>query len=236
MKRSLSMATLWYWILAVLPLIVTAAVYPAFPETIPAHYNLQGVVDRYGSKAELFILPVLVLVMAPLFWWLMNLARKTVGSQKISKEELKSRNLKAIAVSRLVFLGIFNVMTGIILVTAWKDSQADTGKMTLDIFRLVAILLAVMDIVLGNILPKCRQNSVMGIRTPWTMESEEVWYRTHRFGGFCMVGGGVISLICCLFLSGIWALGLYLAMTVVVMIVLVGYSWWISKKSGNSGR
>ncbi len=236
MKRNFSMSTLWYWILTVLPLVITAAVYPAFPEIIPAHYNLEGVVDRYGSKAELFILPGLVLVMAPLVWLLMNLAKKSLGTQKLQKEELQSRNLKAIAVIRLVFLGVFNMMTIILLITAWKDSKADTGKMTLDIYRLVAVLLSIMDILLGNILPKCRQNSVMGIRTPWTMESEEIWYQTHRFGGFCMVGGGIISLICCLFLSGLWAMGVYLTITILVSLVLVGYSWWISKHGGKSGR
>ena len=50
MKRKISAAAAWYWVLAVLPLLVTAAAYPFFPKIIPAHYNLAGEVDRYGSN------------------------------------------------------------------------------------------------------------------------------------------------------------------------------------------
>ena len=127
---------------------------------------------------------------------------------------------------------MFNVLTIFFLVTAWKDSQADSGKMTLDALRLTAALLGVMDILLGNILPKCRQNSMMGVRTPWTLESEEVWYKTHRLGGLLMVGGGVLSLVFCLFLPGMWALGAYLAVTVLAAVVLTIASWRFSKTCG----
>ena len=59
MKRGFSIASVCYWILAVLPLLLTAAVYPAYPDVIPVHYNIEGVVDRYGGKIELFILPLI---------------------------------------------------------------------------------------------------------------------------------------------------------------------------------
>ncbi|HIS77449.1 MAG TPA: SdpI family protein [Candidatus Merdivicinus excrementipullorum] len=232
MKRGFSIASVCYWILAVLPLLLTAAVYPAYPDVIPVHYNIEGVVDRYGGKIELFILPLIVLTLGPVFWILTSLAKKSIGPEKLSREEQKARNQKAISISRLVFLGVFNVLTIFFLVTAWKDSQADSGKMTLDALRLTAALLGVMDILLGNILPKCRQNSMMGVRTPWTLESEEVWYKTHRLGGFLMVGGGVLSLVFCLFLPGMWALGAYLAVTVLAAVVLTIASWRFSKTCG----
>ena len=232
MKRGFSIASVCYWILAVLPLLLTAAVYPAYPDVIPVHYNIEGVVDRYGGKIELFILPLIVLTLGPVFWILTSLAKKSIGPEKLSREEQKARNQKAISISRLVFLGVFNVLTIFFLVTAWKDSQADSGKMTLDALRLTAALLGVMDILLGNILPKCRQNSMMGVRTPWTLESEEVWYKTHRLGGFLMVGGGVLSLVFCLFLPAMWALGAYLAVTVLAAVVLTIASWRFSKTCG----
>jgi uncharacterized membrane protein len=31
----------------------------------------------------------------------------------------------------------------------------------------------------------------MGVRTPWTLASEEVWIKTHRLCGKLMVGGGL---------------------------------------------
>ena len=230
MKRKISAAAAWYWVLAVLPLLVTAAAYPFFPKIIPAHYNLAGEVDRYGSKAELFILPAMVLVLAPIFWGLTGLARKPVGGEKLPPEEQKARNGKVIAVTRLALLAVFNALNLVMLASAWTDAQAGAGRMSWDLYRIAAVILSVMEIVLGNLLPKCRPNSVAGVRTPWTLESEEVWYRTHRMGGFWMVGGGILSLAACPFLRGIWGMGACLAVLVLVSIVTTAYSWWISRR------
>ena len=49
MKRGFSIASVCYWILAVLPLLLTAAVYPAYPDVLPVHFHLEGGVDRYGG-------------------------------------------------------------------------------------------------------------------------------------------------------------------------------------------
>jgi uncharacterized membrane protein len=50
-------------------------------------------------------------------------------------------------------------------------------------------------IAIGNVLPKLRWNYVVGIRTPWTLADERVWDRTHRFGGWVMVLGGLVILV-----------------------------------------
>lgn len=231
MKRRIPAASVWYWVLAALPLLLTAAAYPFFPDIIPAHYNLAGEVDRYGSKAELFILPAMVLVLAPVYWGLTGLARKSVGAEKLPPEEQKSRNQKVIRTARLALLALFNLLNIILLASAWTDARADTGAMTWDIYRIVAVILSVMDIVWGNLMPKCRPNSVAGIRTPWTLESEEVWYQTHRTGGFVMVGGGVLSFAACLFLPGLWALGTYLIVTILAAAAVTAYSWRISRRN-----
>jgi uncharacterized membrane protein len=71
-----------YWILACLPLIVTIVVFPYFPDTIPAHYNASGLVDRYGSKFELFILPAVIIVIAVFFMFFFSYVEKK-SSRKI---------------------------------------------------------------------------------------------------------------------------------------------------------
>lgn len=57
-------------------------------------------------------------------------------------------------------------------------------------FALVAI--GLLFVVGGNIMSKFRKNFFVGIRTPWTLASDEVWLRTHRFGGWVFVIGGVL--------------------------------------------
>ena len=65
----------------------------------------------------------------------------------------------------------------------------------MDVEKIVCTIMGVLFIVLGNYLPKCRQNYYVGIRIPWTLKSEENWNKTHRFGGFVFMICGVLILI-----------------------------------------
>ena len=60
--------------------------------------------------------------------------------------------------------------------------------------RLGVILTGGFLIVAGNVLGKIRWNHTLGIRTPWTLGDERVWDKTHRFGGWAFVAGGVLLL------------------------------------------
>ena len=50
-------------------------------------------------------------------------------------------------------------------------------------------------VVIGNFLGKVRKNFFIGIRTPWTLASDEVWSRTHRLGGWMFVAGGIVMIV-----------------------------------------
>jgi uncharacterized membrane protein len=58
----------------------------------------------------------------------------------------------------------------------------------------VGVLLA----VIGNLLPRARPNWFVGIRTPWTLSSDRVWEKTHRFGGHIFVVGGMLIVLAAL--------------------------------------
>jgi uncharacterized membrane protein len=49
-------------------------------------------------------------------------------------------------------------------------------------------------IVFGNFLGKTTKNFWLGIRTPWTLASDEVWLRTHRLAGVLLMGAGFVHL------------------------------------------
>ena len=59
----------------------------------------------------------------------------------------------------------------------------------------ITLLVGGLFIIVGNYLGKVRRNFFIGIRTPWTLASDEVWARTHRVGGwlFVMAGIAIIS-------------------------------------------
>ena len=61
--------------------------------------------------------------------------------------------------------------------------------------RLIMGTVGVMLALIGNQLGKSRSMYLVGIRTPWTLASEEVWIKTHRLGGKLMVGAGLLIIV-----------------------------------------
>ena len=71
-----------------------------------------------------------------------------------------------------------------------------------DAYALIVTILylsfGLMFLVLGNILPKVRQNNTIGIKIKWTLENEQNWNATHRFSGRLWVIGGILCMACAL--------------------------------------
>lgn len=61
-KNTNSIIKAFYAIFGTLPLLVTLYMYPLIPDKIPIHYWLNGTIDKWGSKYELFIVPIIILL------------------------------------------------------------------------------------------------------------------------------------------------------------------------------
>jgi len=86
--------------------------------------------------------------------------------------------------------------------------------------------------VLGNLMTKLRPNWFCGIRTPWTLESREVWTRTHRLGGRLMMAGGAFIFIFALLLPiKLLILCVLLPAIAVMSLVPIVYSYVICTRS-----
>ncbi|MBR4991528.1 MAG: SdpI family protein, partial [Clostridia bacterium] len=99
----------------------------------------------------------------------------------------------------------------------------------LPIDRLVLLLLGIVFTMIGNYLPKCRQNYTIGIKIVWTLSDEENWNATHRLAGKLWMAGGLLLMLCA-FLPGAalrWVLPVVLGIMVAIPIV---YSWWFSRQ------
>lgn len=70
------------------------------------------------------------------------------------------------------------------------DHQCRRFGLSGPIGRLVPIGCGLILIAVGNYMPQLRTNYTMGIKNPWTLESEWVWRKTHAMGGivFCIMG------------------------------------------------
>lgn len=89
--------------------------------------------------------------------------------------------------------------------------------------RLVMIGVGLLFATLGNYLGKSKRNFFLGIRTPWTLASDEVWRRTHRLGGWVMVGAGVALVV--MGFTGIHQLAFALVIGAAVLVPVI-YSFF----------
>lgn len=158
-------------------LVFTAVVYSSLPERIPAHWNLDGEVDGWSSRLWGSLLAPLV---SAGVWVLLPLLRR-VDPRRSNYERFESTFWLLVNLL-VVFFAAVHVMTlGVAL--GW----------TIDVTRVVTVVAGLLMAMLGNYMPRLRSNWWMGIRTPWTLESESVWRSTHRLAGITFVIGGLVT-------------------------------------------
>jgi uncharacterized membrane protein len=163
--------------------VASAIVYPKLPETIPTHWNMDGQPDGWSSRAlDAWITPVILLGMWALFRLLPAIDPRGANYAKFGGA------FEAIIDSLMLFLlGMHIVLL-----------RAGLGY-PVQIERIVPFGVGVLLIVIGNLLPRCRPNWFVGIRTPWTLSSDRVWEKTHRLGGRLFVAAGFLIAIAALF-------------------------------------
>ncbi len=94
-------------------------------------------------------------------------------------------------------MGAFDVVVlgvAAVLFAAEASVAAKALMPAFDLIRTVFLAVAVMLVVVGNVLGKIRRNYLVGVRTPWTLQDERVWDKTHRFTGWVMVLAGLVLL------------------------------------------
>ncbi|TMJ20896.1 MAG: DUF1648 domain-containing protein [Alphaproteobacteria bacterium] len=168
--------------LAVAAMLIAAflvgSMLPAGAE-LPTHWGVSGEADGFSGKWPALLFPVALAVgMSALFYFLPSLEPRGDGLKR-------SQGLyAAVWMSMLLMAGVIELSV-IAVALHWP----------LHAFHLIAAGLGVMFIMIGNQLGKSRSMYLIGIRTPWTLASEEVWVKTHRLGGKLMVLGGVLVVI-----------------------------------------
>jgi len=96
---------------------------------------------------------------------------------------------------------------------------------------LLLALLGLFYVVLGNYFPTIKHNYFIGIKTPWTLESEEVWRKTHQLAGPLWMVGGLLIVLVCLLLKGKLAFGIFMGITMILAFIPIVYSYIIFKKA-----
>lgn len=195
--------------------VLTAFVYAALPATVAIHWDLHGNVNGVAPRAFLFCLVGLMAAVLLLWLWLPSLSPARFGVDSFFGTYWR---VGLLVVRLLAFIHAM-LLWGALSAAAPMQRALPAG---------VAVFIG----LLGNVMGKLRRNFWVGIRTPWTLASERVWYATHRLAGKTMVGGALLSL------AGSLA-GLPLAWNIGVAIAGVlapaAYSWWAYKRIEGHG-
>lgn len=185
------------------------------PDPMPVHWNERGEPDGFGSRTFGLLMGPVLTVLMPLF--ILGITRLDPRKEHV---ERSSGALETIAIAMGVFFTVIHCVT---LQAVLSDDQMLDGS-------IIIMMVGGLFVVLGNVMPKIKSNHLAGIRTPWTLDNEKVWAKTHRFGGWIFVIAGV----------GMMALGLLVPAEesfVVMMGLIFGaalapmiYSWAIHRE------
>ena len=158
--------------------------YPQLPHRVPTHWDLAGNVNGYSSRA--FTVAFMPGMAAAI--WVLMIVLPAISPRGYRFEDSATAFYEAMIATIALFVAVqFLILRAAITATPPSIEV---------IFALIGALLT----VLGILIAKVPKNFFMGIRTPWTLASDEVWKQTNRLGGRLMVIAGVAVIVCSPFL------------------------------------
>ena len=197
-----------------LPSLMGVLLWEQLPDQMPIHFDAQGMADGYASKAfAVFGLPLFLALMELFCVFMMN-------------ADPKKRNYPRQMI--VICTWMMPVLSCLVNVLVMMKALGKEVRVEVVIPAMVGILMVLM----GNYLPKTKQNYTIGIKLPWTLNSEENWRKTNRFSGFLFVLGGLWMIV-----SSLMHLDpvLIVAVPVVLMTLVPSvYSWVLYRKEGKN--
>jgi uncharacterized membrane protein len=195
-------------VIILLPILAGVILWNQLPEQIPSHWNAAGEIDGWSSKPfAIFGLPLILLAMQ----WLC--VAGTFADPK--------RNNHSGKILHLV-LWIIPVLNAVLSVLTYAAAMGKDVQMEVVMPVFIGLVLAIV----GNYLPKCKQNYTIGIKIPWTLNSEENWNKTHRFAGRLWVVCGLVIMLTGFF-GGFW---IFLGVVLLMVLAPFIYSYVLHRK------
>ena len=199
-------------LIILLPIVAGLLLWDQLPDKVPMHWGPSGEVDGWGSKPFfVFGLPAIMLA----FQWLCVLATDADAKKKNHSTKMVALVLWIIPVIEIM-LAIITYMTAL--------------GYGVRVEIVIPAFMGLMLTVLGNYMPKCKQNYTIGIKLPWTLDNEENWNKTHRLAGWLWTIGGL--LIAATSLTGIFWIPL--VVFVPMTLIPVFYSYILFRKNSEN--
>ncbi|HEY0115542.1 MAG TPA: SdpI family protein [Allosphingosinicella sp.] len=142
---------------------------------LPIHWGLNGEADAFADKWTALLMPAaIVAAVSLLFYFMPVLEPRREGLAR-------SQGLYLWGWIAILLMGVVIEFAVLAVAFGWGVS----------VNHLIVGAVGIMLVMIGNQLGKSRSMYLIGLRTPWTLASEEVWIKTHRLAGKLMVAGGL---------------------------------------------
>jgi uncharacterized membrane protein len=159
--------------------LFSLAVYAKLPDQVATHFGPTGEPDGWSSRSfAAFGLPLLSFFMFSLLSALPKIMPRRENYERFSG----------------TYWTIITVIIGFMSATHVVILGISLGW-PIDVLTFMLLGIGALFVIMGNLMPRVKSNWMLGIRTPWTLESENVWRETHRVGGRTMVVAGIITMV-----------------------------------------
>jgi len=203
-------------LVTLLPALVGLLLWDKLPDEIITHWNAAGEADSWSSKGEAILL--LPLILLAVQWLCLFFTAKDPKNQEQSPK---------------AFLIVIWVIPALSIVLMGFTYFVALGQ-AFSALRLMNLLFGLLFMVMGNYMPKFKQNYTMGIKIHWTLRSEENWNATHRFAGKVWFVCGLAILVSTFLPGGASIAVLFLAILPAVALPIL-YSWRFHRRQVASG-
>jgi uncharacterized membrane protein len=208
------------FVFAIVAAAFSAWAWPRLPAVVTTHWGFDGEPNGFSPRwVAAILLPIFLLVLPFIFRALPKIDPRGENYAKFSDAYW------LIANSTMLFLAGVHV---VVLLNAMGTA--------VDISLVVGLGVGFLFMVIGNYLGKVQPNWIMGVRTPWTLASEQVWRKTNRTAAWLFVLAGLIIAVSA-FLSSIptvAVMGVAVALAALIPVVQ-SYLLW-KKEQGNASR
>ena len=205
LKKTLTLTT----IITLLPIFVGSFYWNQLPDKMATHFDMTGAPNGWSSK-----------------WFAVIGIPAILAGVNVLCTILTETDPRRYKYPEKMMKLVYWICPVVSWICAGLTISYELGIEAAVIPKFGSLFIGIMFVVIGNYLPKVKQNYYMGIKLPWTYSDEENWNRTHRMAGKLWVVGGIILLLN-FFLQ---ITGLEIVVLFSMILIPTIYSWAFSRK------
>ena len=206
------------WLICASAFFLGIAMLPLLPDMVASHWDASGNVNGYMPKLwGAFLLPLILLVLVALL-------------EAIPLIDPLKANIESF---RVEYDGLVVAMS-LFMFTLYAWTIAWSFGFHIDSNVILPIGMGLLFIYVGFVLTRAKRNYMVGIRTPWTLASDEVWDRTHHLGGVLFAVAGVVTMLGAF--ASQFAMWFLLLPLLVVTVWTTAYSYVLFRRLEREGK